>query len=79
MDAIQFNNRHYKIRDIYIPAYGYRIVASTMLSNKLMNEEGSNYVSDEARHVDERIFFYISPTQFGLSDKKLRKVISESL
>lgn len=77
-DLIYFANRKYKCRRLKIKGWGEYLVASEFLQRKLLNSN-FEYYSDEAREVDEAIFFFISSIDFGLSDKKLSEKIIKSL
>ncbi len=59
MDTVLFNGRQYPLRHgIFVKGYGYRTIGAQSLEEVLFDSEG-NYVSDEARRVDEDIFFFI--------------------
>ncbi len=77
-EHIAFENKEYKCRRINIKGWGNYLVASTFLQKKLINEE-CQYNSDEARIIDEGIFFFINPNYYKLHDSKLAKEILKSL
>ena len=77
-ESIIFNDRTYKGRRINIEGYGNYLVASRSLSNNLL-DENYNYKSEEAKQVDENIFFFINPVDFKLSDALLAQTILKSL
>ncbi len=45
-------------------------VCSTALNRLLVSKEG-DYVSDEARHIDEQIFYFVTSSSFKLFDQDL--------
>jgi len=61
MHSITFENRKFKIREIES-----RIIASTDLNNILITTDG-NYKTDEARFIDEQIYFFVEPENLNLS------------
>ncbi len=49
-----------------------------MLNRLLISKEGS-HVSDEAKYIDDQICYFINPSSFKLSDKKLADKIFEEM
>ncbi|HWB63834.1 MAG TPA: hypothetical protein VG603_10010 [Chitinophagales bacterium] len=79
VDWIFYHNRKYKLRVIYLPRLNHDVnIASTFLEKKLMNDLGNNYISKEAQEVDERIYFFVDPKLFALSDRDLLKVLRKN-
>lgn len=78
IESIQFNGRDYKTRTLdFGGEFGVLTVASITLDRLLMTDD-ENYVSSEARFVDEQIFFFISASDFKLSDEALAtKILQE--
>ena len=68
--TIEFEKRKYTIREVEIPGVGERIIASTELNNILISEDGE-YKSDEARYIDEQIYFFLEPDKLNFSDTAL--------
>ncbi len=74
---IKYNNRGYKVRILNVDDLGFVNICSNIL-NRLLVDGDSNYVSDEARYIDEQIFYFIAPSSFKLSDKDLvHKILEE--
>lgn len=78
MHTITFENFEYPIREIDLPEFGNVTISTLNLSNKLLNEN-SQYVSDKAQLIDEKIFYYLEPEQIELSDKKIANMILSEL
>lgn len=78
MAIIIFQNKKYKSRQLQITGWGNYYVASTRLERMLFDQNG-RYKSEEAKNIDEQIFFYIKPFQFKLRDKELGKEILKDL
>lgn len=76
-ELIALNNKAYKCRRIQIEGYDSCLIASTILLKKIINSE-DNYYSKETQYIDEQIFFYIPPTYYRHSDKKLASLIQKS-
>ena len=74
MDSIPFGNRNYQIREVEIDGVGIRTIASTALNKRILTEAGS-YTSDEARRVDEQIYFFVKPGKLSLNDGALRNYV----
>ncbi|HMQ05064.1 MAG TPA: hypothetical protein PKD26_14180 [Pyrinomonadaceae bacterium] len=78
-DGAEFNGRVYALRLIdFGEGWGNYFVGSMHLEYLLINEDHS-YTSDEARHVDELIFYFIPVHYFKLSDDELRDKILEEI
>ena len=68
--AIKFNHREYKARVLNIEGVGFVNICSDALNRLLLTFEG-DYVSDEAKFVDQQIFYFVNPVYFKLSNKAL--------
>ncbi|WP_179318986.1 hypothetical protein [Winogradskyella helgolandensis] len=77
MTVVQFNGHEYPIRKVQMP-FGERVISVTDLNDALMNADGS-YFSNEARFVDESIFFFLEKENFDLSENKVKEIILESI
>ena len=77
MDSLKFENRNYRIRQLEIEDAGVRIIASTALNKRLMTGEGS-YTSQEARLLDEMIYFYVEPDILKLNDTSLSNYVNKN-
>ena len=77
-DSIQFQGKPYIVRLIdFGKDRGKYYAASTLLLRLLLHDDCS-YTSDEARYVDELIFYFIPTHYFKLLDDNLRdKILSE--
>jgi len=56
---------------------GICIIASTALNKKLVTEKGS-YTSEEARYIDEHIYFFVDPGKLKLSDQALSNYVTKN-
>ena len=70
MDTIRFQNKEYKTRKIELPELGSVLISTTSLNDALMNS-GSEYISEEAKKIDEEIYFFVEENEIELSDEKL--------
>jgi hypothetical protein len=78
MESIFFNNREFFIREINFPKLGIVNISTSSLNSSLLTDSGV-YTSNQAIQIDEKIFFYVEDDQIHLSNKILRKIISENL
>ena len=75
--TIRFNNLNYKARVLNIGDLELVNVCSTVLNKLLVSKKG-DYTCEEAKYVDDQIYYFISPSSFTLSDKKLaHKILNE--
>ena len=70
MEEICFQDKVYDARYLNLPTFGLVLIATTELSNVLLTED-YEYTSDEARHIDETICFFVDKKNLKLSSKKL--------
>ena len=75
MDAVIFDNRQYPMRQVEIENVGLRFIASTDLNKQLVTAEGS-YTSEEAKTVDEHIYFFVEPDILNLNDLELSRYVN---
>lgn len=76
MEIIKFEGKEYPTLLIKFP-FGVRQISTEELNEDLMNIDGS-YVSDNARVVDEKIFYYVAKEDLKLSKTRLvQQILSE--
>ena len=75
---IKFNNRNYKARILDIEDHGIVNICSDALNRLLLTSEG-DYVSAEAKFVDQQIFYFVNPIHFKLSNKALGAIILKEM
>ena len=73
---IKFNGREYPTKLLNIPGFGEKLVSIEGLEKTLFDAEGF-YVSDEARVIDEKIFFYVPDNIINSNEKSLVELIEE--
>jgi hypothetical protein len=76
MHTIEFENRKFRIRYVDIENEGTRIIASIALNKKLLTEMG-DYKSDEARYIDEQIYFFVDNVKLRLKDRSLNEYVKK--
>lgn len=77
MDAIEFDKKKYKIRQVEIDNLGLLSIASTRLNDKLLCENGT-YKSNEAAYIDEQVYFFVEPAKLKLNDDDLIEYIKRT-
>lgn len=76
IEVIKFQSIEYVIRNIDF-VFGNRTIGIKKLNSVLMNENGG-YVSDEARAIDENIFYFVEERHLFLNEKSLvSKIIAQ--
>ena len=78
MDLIEFKHVEYPLIALYLEGYGHVTISTTNLSDVLMEGLGK-YVSEIARYIDEKIFYYIDPEDVWLPEEKLKLKILQNL
>lgn len=78
-DAVEFKGRLYALRLLdFGEDWGKYFVASIHLEHLLLDEHWG-YTCEEARYVDELIFYFVPAHYFKLSDNDLRDKILEEI
>lgn len=76
MKKIFFQNNYYPIAVVDMP-FGQRIISCHELNHALMNHDGS-YVSDEAKNIDDSIFYFVeTKTLYFCKPDIVKKILSE--
>jgi hypothetical protein len=75
MNTITFCNNEFKIREVELPDWGKVLISTTSL-NELILGESYNYTSDEARIIDEEIFYFVNDTEIEYKDEDLVKLLT---
>lgn len=76
MNTINFKGNKYPIKIIDFP-FGERKISTINLNHNLMNEDGS-YYSEEARFIDEQIFYFVEEkVLYGDRIKIAKLILSE--
>lgn len=76
MDTITFQNKKYKLKEIELPEIGNVIISTISLSDALMLD-GSDFVSAEAKNIDEEIYFFVEENEIEMKEVDLVELISK--
>lgn len=76
-EIITFGNKNYYVRSVCLDGYVY-LVAEFRLNEVLFNVNG-NYINEEARKIDESIFFFVDEQEINFSDKDLIRRLQENI
>lgn len=76
MEIIKFNGNEYPSVLVNLP-FGKSKISSIQLNESLMNSDGS-YISDEARLIDEKIFYFVEDKVLYFHENEIiNKILSE--
>lgn len=78
MESINFKGNQYRIREIQLPEFGDVIISTVKLNSDLF-DINENYVSIEARQIDEQIFFFVEENEITLPKKSLKKLLNNQI
>ena len=73
MEMIKFEGKEYPTLLLNF-AFGERQISTEKLNDNLMNTDGS-YVSENARYIDEKIFYFVNEENLKLDKAKLAQLI----
>lgn len=71
----ELNKRLFPAKIIFIDGKTYTVSIDDL--NELLFDDYGYYISDEAKNIDEEIFFYLPKGLFILSDDKIKDIIRE--
>lgn len=75
---IEFDSTQYPIRTVFMSEMNRNITLGTTALNNLLLVDG-NYISEEARQVDEQIFAYLSDEEMRFPDEDLIIFINDNI
>lgn len=76
MNTISYNGKEYPVKEVYIDGE-WLTVAEDRLEKKLFDENG-NYISDEAKLIDEAIYCFVPAKKFGKADPVLTSYVAKN-
>ncbi len=77
VEYVTFRGTDYPVRNVNVPDFGVRRVASEDLEGVLFDGEG--YVSKTAQAIDESIFFFVPEYVMDYPDDDLEKYVAENV
>lgn len=75
---IVFNKVNYKTRSIETSGFGNVKLSVRSLNDVLIDEKGE-YVSENARLIDEEIFYFVEDDQIGLPSERLQELLKSEI
>lgn len=79
MDYFEYKGKSYPFRTVYFQNEDTSYIVSSEELNSVLLPDGSSYDSEEARYIDEKIFFFVSENILDKSDETIEKYVSEAL
>lgn len=73
MDSISYDGKEYPLRYVYIPTFGERWISTLSLEDRLINEDG--YAEEDARLIDDLVFFYVPDRMIRDPEAKLSQYV----
>ena len=78
VDTVEFAGKTYRTRMVYVKGFGPRTIAPSSLEDELLKD--GEYVSEEARAIDEDIFYYVDDARFNnYVTAELEKLVSKEV
>ena len=77
LETIPFQGNIYKTRIVNVKGFGEERIATEKLQDVLLSE--GKYVSENARIIDEAIFFYVEDKYINLDDKALAEHVYKNV
>ena len=79
MDYFEYKGKSYPFRCAYFQNEDANYIVSCEKLNSVLLPDGSNYDSEEAKYIDEKIFFFVPENILDKSDETIEKYVSEAL
>ncbi len=80
MDYIVFDKVYYPVRELWINGYKKIVKISSEELNDVLLDSAGNYKSNEARMIDEQIFFFVPESMIvNYGDEEIKQYIYRSL
>lgn len=79
MEYFEYNGKSYPFKSVYFQNDNSEYNISTEDLSYELFPNGSDYDSDEARDIDEKIFFFVPERILNNSDAFIEKYISEAI
>ena len=77
-DTVMFNGVCYPTISLNIKGFGWNTIAQKSLQEKLLVDD--RYVSDDARCIDEQIFYYVEDSVFNeYTSDELQKYVEKNV
>ncbi|MCR5861017.1 hypothetical protein LRS05_02145 [Flavobacterium sp. J372] len=74
---IDFQNIFYPARVVELPNDGEVLISVTSLNDVLLKDD--DHVFDEARYVDDQIFYFVEDSQINLDDEELITLLTKEV
>lgn len=78
-DFLIFENKKYPCRDLFFPSENTTYTISVESLNNALLKNNSEYVSNEASFIDEKIFFFVPDEYIERNEKFLCDFITENI
>lgn len=78
-ESVELNGHEFNIRVLNVEGLlNGKIISTDNLNDMLLDGDG-DYISEDARQLDETIFFYVPTEKITLSDNQLAEYVNQSL
>lgn len=74
---IEFNGKSYPAREVCLEDNDYTISVSSL--NEALLDGNGNYVSENAKNIDEDIFYYLEDSDIEKPDEEIIKILEDNL
>lgn len=79
MNYFEYKGISYPFKSIYFHSADAEYIVSCEDLEKALLPDGSSYDSEEARFIDEQIFFFLSFDMLNQSEEVIEQYVSEAL
>lgn len=79
MEYFEYKGKSYPYKSIYFQNANVNCIISCEELNSALLPDSSSYDSEEAKYIDEQIFFFVPEDIFNQSEEVIEKYVSEAL
>lgn len=76
---VNLDGTDYPARTLHLPNWGWSNISIESLNEKVLDEDGINWVSSEACHIDNQFLFYVPDNAIHWHEDKLANFILKEL
>lgn len=76
---IIFNDKVFPFRNVFLDNIDLMITVSTIDLNALLFNNKGEYISENARYIDEQIYFFVDKEQLALPEDQLVQYLKKNI
>ena len=79
MECFEYKGKTYPYKSVYFQNENLNYIISCEELNSVLLPDGSSYVSEEAKYIDEQVFFFVPKNLLNESNEQIERYVKEAL